>query len=242
VEKIMTQLKYLPWLIGMLLTAACSQPAIKPSSVASTPEKEVAPIAVDENYPKQNLTPEILYQFLLAEIAGQRGEIGLAKSAYLDLARKTKDPRIAQRATEIAVFARDQKGALEATRLWNDADHNSAPANLTLVTLLLAQDKFAEAEPLLKKTLVTDAPMGFLHMSAWLGKTRDPAGALALVQRMAADYPMLPEAQFAIAQAALLAGKPEAVLAALQQADKLRPGWEPAALLRAQCLVQGTVD
>jgi Flp pilus assembly protein TadD len=49
---------------------------------------------------------------------------------------------------------------------------------------------------------------------------------------------MLPEAQFAIAQAAIQAGKPESVLAALQQADKLRPGWEPAALLRAQWLVK----
>lgn len=234
----MTHLKYLPWLIGMLLTAACSQPGVKPSSIAPASQKEVAPVAVADNYPKQDLTPEILYQFLLAEIAGQRGEIGLAKSAYLDLARKTKDPRVAQRAAEIAVFARDQSGALEATRLWNDADQNSERANLTLVTLLLAQDKFAEAEPLLKKTLAGDAPMGFLHMSSWLGKTRDPAAALALVQRMAADYPMLPEAQFAIAQAAIQAGKPETVLAALQQADKLRPGWEPAALLRAQWLVK----
>ncbi len=236
----MTQLKTLPWLIGMLLTAACSQPAVKPSSIAPASQKEGVPVAVADNYPKQDLTPEILYQFLLAEIAGQRGEIGLAKSAYLDLARKTKDPRIAQRAAEIAVFARDQKGALEATRLWNDADRNSERANLTLVTLLLGQDKFAEAEPLLKKTLAADAPMGFLHMSAWLGKTREPAGALALVQSMAADYPMLPEAQFAIAQAAIQAGKPERVLAALQQADKLRPGWEPAALLRAQWLVKSS--
>ena len=98
----MVHTKYIPWVLGMLLTTACSQPGVKSSAanaepIATQPEPAIAAV-VPDNYPKQALTPEILYQFLLAEIAGQRGEVGLAKSAYLDLARKTKDPRIAQRA------------------------------------------------------------------------------------------------------------------------------------------------
>lgn len=241
----MTQLKYLPYLLGVLLISACSQTSVKPIASAAQPA-EVTASATDSasvpvvppNLPKQDLTPELLYQFLLAEIAGQRGEIQLAKSAYLDLARKTKDPRVAQRAAEIAVFARDQAGALEATRLWNETDQASPRANLTLVTLLLAQDKLAEAEPLLGRLLANDAPTGFTHLSAWLAKTRDGEAALALVQKLAADYPMLPEAQLAVARAAALAGKPEIVTAALQQADKLRPGWEAAALYHAQWLLK----
>ena len=155
----MVQLKYIPWVLGMLLTTACSQLGTKTSASSTSTEAEpVATIVAADNFPKQELTPEILYQFLLAEVAGQRGEIGLAKAAYLDLARKTKDPRLAQRAAEIAVFARDEKGALEATRLWNETDGNSERANLTLVTLLLAQDKLAEAEPLLKKIIAAAAP------------------------------------------------------------------------------------
>lgn len=237
----MVQTKYIPWILGMLLTAACSQPGVKPSAAnpaAVATQPEPAPATVPDNYPKQALTPEILYQFLMAEIAGQRGEVGLAKSAYLDLARKTKDPRIAQRAAEIAVFARDTNGALEATRLWTETDQHSERANLTLVSLLLGQDKLAEAEPLLKKVLAENPATGFLRLSAWLAKTRDAQAALAMVQRLAADYPMLPEAQFAIAQAATQADKPELVSSALDQADKLRPGWEPAALFRAQGLVK----
>jgi Flp pilus assembly protein TadD len=235
----MVQLKYIPWVLGMLLTTACSQLVTKTSASSTSTEAEpVATIVAADNFPKQELTPEILYQFLLAEVAGQRGEIGLAKAAYLDLARKTKDPRLAQRAAEIAVFARDEKGALEATRLWNETDGNSERANLTLVTLLLAQDKLAEAEPLLKKIIAADAPNGFMRLTAWLGQTRDAEGALAMVQRLAIEYPMLPEAQLAIAQAASQANKPELVSAALQQADKLRPGWEHAALYRAQWLAK----
>jgi tetratricopeptide (TPR) repeat protein len=65
---------------------------------------------------------------------------------------------------------------------------------------------------------------------------RDTPAALEMVERLAADYPALPEARFAVAQAAASAGRFEAAVAALQQADSLRPGWEPAALLRAQIL------
>lgn len=238
----MTRLKYLSGLLGVLLITACSQTSVKLPTASAAPiavTAEAAPLPeVPQNLPKQELTPELLYQFLLAEIAGQRGEIGLAKSAYLDLARKTKDPRVAQRAAEIAVFARDQAGALEAARLWNETDQTSTRANLTLVTLLLAQDKFAEAEPQLVNMLAADAPTGFMHMPGLLAKTRDTQAALALVQKLAADYPMLPEAQLAIAQAATQAHQPDIVNAALQQADKLRPGWEAAALYRAQWLLK----
>lgn len=241
----MTQLKYLPGLLGILLITACSQTSVKQPTASearpapvSTAEDTASASIVPQNLPKQDLTPELLYQFLVAEIAGQRGDINLAKSAYLDLARKTKDPRVAQRAAEIAVFARDQAGALEATRLWNETDQTSPRANLTLVTLLLAQDKLAEAEPMLVKLLANDAPTGFTHLSAWLARTRDNEAALALVQKLAADYPMLPEAQLAVARVAAQAGKPEVLIAALQQADKLRPGWEAAALYRAQWLLK----
>lgn len=236
---------HLSLLLGMLLVAGCGQFALKDS--ASNTNKTAAAVAetddpatpaVVENLPKQALTPEILYQFLIAEIAGQRGDLALSKSAYLDLAKKTKDPRLARRAAEVAVFARDQAGALEAARVWSAADQDSTQANQTLASLLLSQDKFAEAEPLLKKMLATDPAGGFMRLAPWFGKSRDTQGALLLVQRLSMDYPMLPESQFAVAQAAVAADKPGVALPALQRADTLRPGWEPAALYQAQWLAK----
>ena len=41
-----------------------------------------------------------------------------------------------------------------------------------------------------------------------------------------------------MAQAAASAGRNEAAVSALQQADRLRPGWEAAALMRAQILAK----
>ena len=99
--------------------------------------------------PEQELTNEILYRFLIGEVAGQRGRLDVATQAYLEMARKTEDPRIAQRATEIALFARAQDQALEAPRIWVAADPESIRAQQALTALLVNANKLAEAKPLL---------------------------------------------------------------------------------------------
>ena len=47
----------------------------------------LAPEPVDRStLPTQELTETLLYEFLLAEIAGQRGNVALSAQAYVDLA------------------------------------------------------------------------------------------------------------------------------------------------------------
>ena len=250
----MAHLKILPLYAALVLATACSQPGVKASqpAVAESQTQQPAEVVVETvadpeaeaaakaqaALPKQPLTPEILFKFLVAEVAGQRGAVGIAKSTYLDLARQTQDPRVARRAAEVAMFARDQAGALEATRLWAASEQDSERAQQMLAALLLSEGRLDEAEPILRTLLKADSANGFLQLSALMGKTRDTQAALELVERLAADYPALPEARFAVAQAAASAGRFEAAVVALQQADSLRPGWEPAALVRAQILAK----
>lgn len=244
----MAHFRILPLCAALLVATACSQPGVKASQPAATETQtqqhveavtEPAPKdAAEGALPKQPLTPEVLFKFLVAEVAGQRGEIGVAQSTYLDLARQTRDPRIARRAAEMSMFARDQAGALEATRLWAAGDQDSASAQQTLAALLLSEGRLGEAEPILRAQLKEDSANGFLHLSALMGKMRDTQAALELVERLAADYPALPEARFAVAQAAASGGRLDVAVAALKQADSMRPGWEPAALLRAQILAK----
>ncbi len=134
------------------------------------------------------------------------------------------------------MFARNQAGALEATQLWMAAEPDSERAQQTLVGLLLNEGKLDEAEPILRNLLKQTPADVFMQMSALIGKMRDHQAALAMTERLAADYPALPEARFAVAQAALHGGRLDVADAALKQADSLRPGWEPAALMRAQIL------
>jgi len=261
----MAQLKPLPLYAALIFATACSQPGVKasqpvaaesrPVAAESQPQQPVdvvaepvaepaADAAAEERaraqaaLPKQPLTSDILFKFLVAEVAGQRGEIGIAQATYLDLARQTRDPRIARRAAEVSVFARNQAGALEAARLWAAADQDSERAQQTLAALLLNEGNLGEAEPILRTMLKEDSASGFMRLSALMGKMRDTQAGLQLVQRLAADYPALPEASYAVAQAAANAGRFDLAVAALQQVETLRPGWEDAALMRAQVLAK----
>ena len=84
------------------------------------------------------LTEKILYEFLLAEIAGQRGQMAAASELYFDLAKNTRDPRIVRRAAEVALYARQYPTALEASRMWVAIDPQANEAQRMLATLLLA--------------------------------------------------------------------------------------------------------
>lgn len=246
----MTQFKLLPLYAALLLVTACSQPGVKTSqpealesqqAVADAAAEEAAKVAKAKEeamLPKQPLTPDILFKFLVAEVAGQRGALGVAQPAYMDLARQTRDPRIARRAAEVSMFARNQAGALEAAQLWLAAEPDSARAQQTVVGLLLNEGKLDEAEPILRNLLKQDPADVFMQLSALMGKIRDHQAALAMTERLAADYPALPEAHFAVAQAAAQSGRLDLAEVALKQASRLRPGWEPAALMRAQILAK----
>ena len=69
---------------------------------------------------------EFVYKYLLGEIAGQRGDLTLASQLFLDLAKQTRDPRLAERAARSAAYARQQRLALDAAVLWAEpASHRT---------------------------------------------------------------------------------------------------------------------
>lgn len=220
------------------LFSACAQlPKEAPTLAAleATPVAKPAPPVL----PNQELTDQILYQFLMAEVAGQRGKLELSTQAYLDLAQNTRDPRIAQRATEVALFARASEQALQAATLWQALDPESMQARQSTAALLVNSGKLEEARPHLEKLIAGEgdkAGAGFMHLNSLLGRQADKQAVLKLVRELAAGYPDLPEAHFAIAQAALNAAHADEADAAIQEAFRLNPGWEPAALFRAQIL------
>jgi len=195
--------------------------------------------------PKQELTGNLLYEFLIAEIASQRGNAALSAQAYVDLARRTRDPRIARRATEIALYARMNNTAIDAANIWHETEPGSTRALQALSGLLVAVGRYGEALPNLKKLLAspgTDPAIGFTQLTRTLANAQDKQAALKLVRSLAADYPALPQAHYAVAQAAANAGEDRAALEEARKAGQLRPDWEAAVLLEAQLLQKVSVD
>ena len=203
---------------------------------AAAPAPEAQPPA---DLPLQDLTGQTLYELLLGEIAAQRGSPGIAAQTYLDLAKRTRDPRIARRAVEVANAARMPGLALEAARLWHDTDPASAQALQAVSVLLVAAKRVEEAEPYLAKLLAingTAAANGFMQLARLLSGNPDTAANLRVVRKLAERYPDLPQAHFAIAQAAAAANDEASALAEVRRAAELRPDWEIAALYEAQLL------
>ncbi len=221
-------------LIGLTTLSACANTAVGRSGDAGPEAPQ--PVATP---PRQALSPQLLYQFLLGEIAGQRGELSLASEAFLDLAVKTRDPRIAQRATEMAIFARRPAYALRAAQLWLERDPDSLKARQTYVSLLINAGRLKDARPHLEWLLknggksVGDA---FLQLTGMLLRHQDKPAVLALMNELAAAYPSVPEASFALAQVAWHAGQTERAMQAADEALRLKPGWESAALFKGQIL------
>jgi tetratricopeptide (TPR) repeat protein len=191
--------------------------------------------------PKLNLSEPILFRLLLADIALQRGQYNVAVQSYLELARETRDPRIAERATKVAWNARFVGAAMEAAGLGLAADPGAQEARQALAWLLVNQSRLADAQPHLEKSLAADrenAGQSFMQLNALLARHPDKAAVLLLTQNLAKPYQQLPEAHFSIAQAAIGAAQPALALAEAREAMRLRPDWEQAALLYGSLLQQ----
>ena len=210
-------------------------------SGASEPQEPSAPSVL----PSQDLSETVLYEFLLAEIATQRGNVGLAAQAYVDLAKRTRDPRIARRATEIALYARMNNAAIEAAQVWQETDPQSRRARQALAGLLLNAGRYDEALPHLKNMLAaSDAKPAdsFAQINRALANAQDKKAALALVRKLAEPYPKLPQAHLSVAQAAANAGEQELAFTEIRKAEALRPDWEAAVLFEAQLLQPKSAD
>jgi tetratricopeptide (TPR) repeat protein len=180
-----------------------------------------------------------VYEFLLAEIAGQRGNVMLSAQAYADLAKRTRDPRVAERATEVALHARNPQAAVEAARVWADTAPESTKALGTVASLLVNSNRVDEAEPYLKRILAVSGENrgdGFMQLNRLLANNPDKALTLRVIQDLAEPYPGLAQAHFAVASAAAGAGQEDLALKEIQEASRLKPDWELAALYEAQLL------
>lgn len=151
---------FISGLAGSACTAIAPQIAHVDPPVIDEANKQV-PIAKIADHimlpapiPKIQLTGEMLYKILLAEIAGSKGRLDIAVSTYLDLARLTRDPRVIARATYIAVYASDYMIAKELAQLWLELDAEHLSAHQILATIALQDGEIEQTLEHLNKFFV----------------------------------------------------------------------------------------
>ncbi|MFC5429547.1 tetratricopeptide repeat protein [Paraburkholderia denitrificans] len=191
-----------------------------------------------KDLPDTPLSSQILFQVLAAEIALQRDQPAPAYQTYLALARDTHDPRMAQRATEIALAAQSPSDALNAVQLWQQYAPDSERAAQLDASLLVLSGRPEDAAPLLARELahVPAENRGPALVSLQLLLSRGPnrIGALAVLKDLLKDDMNRPEAQLAIGRQQLLADDLPGARKSFEQALTLKPGYLPAALMLSQ--------
>ena len=218
--------------------AAGETPARAPAKAAAkAPVKKPA----STNFAGEDLLARTVFQSLVGDFALQRGDTELGVSAWTDLARRTRDPAVIARATEVAAASRQYELALELTRLWLQVEPDSTKARQTESTLLLMANRIEDLAPQLAALLEQDKGNlagNLMHLNGMLGRNNDKKAVQRLVDRVAAPYRDMPEAHFAMGMAAANADDLMRAQGEFSKALDQRPDWEGAELAYARLLAR----
>ncbi|MEN8206484.1 MAG: tetratricopeptide repeat protein [Pseudomonadota bacterium] len=196
--------------------------------------------AGQEPLPQQTLTDDLMFDILLAEIAGQRGVLDTSVPHYLQAALSAQDPRVAERAVQIASFAKQYDAAEKAARRWVELDPGSVEARKALIALALHNGDKDEVITQLNYLLAIsdDTEEGYSLATTILAREDDKEVALDAMQKLVAHNPDNPYAWMALSRVAVAADQLNKALEAVDKALAVSPDLPSAILLKAQILVR----
>ena len=125
-----------------ILLVACAVAPAQPIE-ASPPQVTLIEKELPKEQPALPLSAELVYNILTAEIAGQRGEIGIAADLYSNAANLVDSPALAARATQIANFTRNQPRINRALKRWIEVDPTDADIYIMQMPFLILKGDYA---------------------------------------------------------------------------------------------------
>jgi tetratricopeptide (TPR) repeat protein len=147
----------------------------------------ITPPAWAEKSPADE-TVRALEPTLAGEFALQAGKLDEAATAYLEAARAGNDATLAERATRIALLAKDNKRAAEALALWRKLGGDPLAQSAADATLALRRGDERKARRQLKTLLAADEDIGWQQAVGVLGiGARDPEQAARLLEQLLDD-------------------------------------------------------
>ncbi len=222
---------------GAAVAGTAAAPAGAPAADSAAPVAAAAD-APTEALPNVELTSDLLYRITKAELEFKRGQWQGAYIAMLSLAQQTRDPRLARRAAEMALTAKQGGEALAAIRLWRNLAPDSEEATQYFLGFAVVNDDLNEAEQIFAKRLAAAPPaargLAMFQMQQFLLRAKDKAAAFALQQRVLEPYADMLESHLILAQGAFGLGDSDRAREEAQAALTLKPDSELAVLTKAQ--------
>ena len=206
----------------------------------------VAQAPVESEYPirpvmQPSPRSELMYQVLVAEVAGKREQLNVALEHYRKVSAVSDDPQVAERAALLALLMKDNAAALELAQRWRALAPASDPSRQALALALLRNGRIDEAadhlEAVRKAASNKDKQQGFATVASLLGQVDDKQMALRVMQRISDRPPRSAFAQYYRAMLAAAAGDRDQALSSLDQALEQDPKLVSAHLLRTRLLM-----
>ena len=236
-------------LSALMATHAMAQTPVAPADAAASPLAS-APAAPQEpdatskegagggELPKVELSSDLLYKLTKAEMEFKSGQWQGPYVTMMVAAQQTRDPRLARRASEMALAAKQGSEALAAIRLWRELAPDSDEATQFFLGFVVLTDKIEEAEPIFAERLA-NAPQGargvaLFQMQQILSRSNDKLYSYSMVTRLVQPYLDMFEAHLVLAQGALSIGERDRAIGEANKALAIKPNSELAVLTLAQ--------
>ena len=246
----MTRNTTILFLASAILLSGCSTLAKQKTASKPATEKQDKVVikkkpTIRRDLPRVNLDADLLFTLLSGEMAGYRGDLGIATQQYLRAARLTRDPRVVQRAVRVASYAKRYKLGLEAAQLWVEIEPKNNAALLNLAMLQLKNGLQNEAlngfDKLVKQAKNKQA--FFITLGKQLVREKNRELALNVMKQLTARYPGVASAHFVLSSLAEQTGKFTLAESAVREAMKRKPNWTDAQNHLARILrLQGKTD
>ena len=188
----------------------------------------------------------VVLGILAAEFSLQNGDLASAASTYFEVAKRSRDAKVAERAVELLMRSRRSDDAKEVAALWQDADTNSSRPHL--VALALALNSTDEARALSAVKRINALPEAvraeaIVDAGRQLAQHRDRDFAVKLASVFTEQQPTLAESQYALAVASTGTSNSRLgeALIAIDRALAIKPNWPQAVAVKSRLLLAKAV-
>jgi len=227
--------KSLALLTALLLLGGCQSLTQKNTDSASAQKDKAAAAQKDQKY--GSFSEDTMFSLLTAELAGQRNRFDIALANYVEQAKETRDPGVAERAFRIAEYLGADQEALDTSLIWAKAAPDNLDAQRAAAIQLARTGQYDESMVYMEKVLngQGDTHFDFLALSAAETDPDTRAGLLQSFDRLLKKYP--DNGQLLFGKALLLQqdGRPQEALHLLEDNSASKHDVAPL-LLRARLL------
>ncbi len=207
----------------------------------------LSPYVAAQNAPSATINDRaVVLGILAAEFSLQNGDLLTAASTYYEVAKRTQDAKVAERAVELLMRGRRIDDAKEIVALWQISDAQSVrPHQVALALALTSQDEPRALNAVKRIVELPDAVRldAMMDVARQLAQYRDRDFAVKLASVFTELYPKLAESQYALAVASTGTGNSRVgeALIAIDRALASKPNWPQAVAVKSRLLLAKAV-